>query len=1094
MVNLSETQRDRFDPDIRLRGQQYWSEGRVEFIGFYEGSATFDVEGNQFYEVLIGSDTHRKKFKFSCTCPHFEEGNYCKHLWASILAADNLHIINDILTGTRDDSAEQVNQTAKPHGAQVPIAPVPVESWRDSVSKAQNTVRRLEEIRTYRKTTKATRPTRRFGTYAVDVKRSIERGQVFLHLLAQERLKNGQLGVIKPAELDHTKIEFYEEPSEKDFLWDLLGRTEPVIYGFPGYSSKVDHLFIAPGQADSILRKISTLKKLSLIKIIEFRGQRTIEKQYNPYLYNDAIFNFRLKLTKADKFYVLEGELWCAEEENLTQTKGVGRRLDEVIGTIDHFVFFQESMVRSDLSHYQVWSEALKVKPILIAEEELNSFLDFYFVQPQVPPIELPTNLSWTEVNDLFPRTQLIFSLLKDSGKFSILLKFIYNEQPVRFGSGEFIYLLKEKLKIRRQTAVEIETHGKLRDLNPTPSESPELDGYFEAEDFVIAAEKAMSLGWEVLVHDQKIRLGGEFKIDVSSGVDWFDLQAEFQFGEMQLQLPQLIHALRTGQRTVSLGDGTTGILPTSWFQKFSPMIRMAKATDQGLRLNKVQALFLSASLEDHFKLQSDQRFNSLRTLVNDLRELKPAEADEKLRGELRSYQKQGLSWLALMSEQKMGGILADDMGLGKTIQVLALLSKFYMKKQAKGSPPHGPTLVVAPKSLVFNWIAEAEKFAPHLKFLIYSGTSRQGQLKKLSDHHVIVTTYQTLRIDIETFKAIEFEFLILDEAHQVKNPQSQVSMACRLLKAHRKFALTGTPVENSLMDLFSILAIVTPGLISEVQATRWVKESNSETVGKLARALSPFLLRRMKENVLKDLPEKSEQILYCELSTAERKKYDELKAYYWNQLSGTIEQQGLNKSKIQVLEALLRLRQAACHQGLLNSKLANAGSAKFELVLEQLEQVILDGHKALIFSQFTSLLELFCNELRKRNVTFEYLDGQTQNRAERVRNFQENKSCSVFVLSLKAGGVGLNLTAADYVFILDPWWNPAAESQAIDRSHRIGQDRKVFAYKVIAKDTVEEKILALQKKKKELARAIVSADVSLLSSLQMDDLRELFI
>jgi SNF2 family DNA or RNA helicase len=403
---------------------------------------------------------------------------------------------------------------------------------------------------------------------------------------------------------------------------------------------------------------------------------------------------------------------------------------------------------------------------------------------------------------------------------------------------------------------------------------------------------------------------------------------------------------------------------------------------------------------------------------------------------------------------------------------------------------------VLAPKSLIYNWQAESEKFTTHLKTLIYSGADRHAHTKNFEDYDLLITTYQTLRNDVAHFQNINFDFLILDEAHFVKNSQSQINIAAKTLKARKRFALTGTPVENSLMDLFSILSIVTPGLVSETLAQKWVKQSDQETLSKLAKALHPFILRRTKEQVLKDLPEKSEQVLYCELSEQERRKYDELKAYYWSHLSEKFEQKGLNRSKIEVLEALLRLRQAACHQGLLNqtdTPAANFTSSKFELLLEQLESIIHDGHKVLVFSQFTSLLALLKTELNKKHIPFEYLDGQTQDRAERVQNFQSNPNIPLFLLSLKAGGVGLNLTAADYVFILDPWWNPAAEAQAIDRTHRIGQTKKVFAYKIIAKDTVEEKILDLQKRKKEIAKAIISEDAGLLKSMELEDLRELF-
>ncbi|MFN8944727.1 MAG: DEAD/DEAH box helicase [Pseudobdellovibrionaceae bacterium] len=327
-------------------------------------------------------------------------------------------------------------------------------------------------------------------------------------------------------------------------------------------------------------------------------------------------------------------------------------------------------------------------------------------------------------------------------------------------------------------------------------------------------------------------------------------------------------------------------------------------------------------------------------------------------------------------------------------------------------------------------------------------------------------------------------------ESQNIKNSDSQVSMACRLVKASHVFALTGTPVENSIQDFFSIMNVVLPGLFS---AEKNMMKYASEDVQLLAKAFSPFILRRKKQEVLKDLPSKSEQILYCELSSEEKQKYEELKNYYWGQLKGVIDQQGLNRSKIQVLEALLRLRQASCHIGLLDQTKRDFVSAKFELLLEQIQEIISEGHKVLVFSQFTQLLELFKTQLNRLNLSYHYLDGQTKDRKEIVTDFQMHDDKKIFLLSLKAGGVGLNLTAAEYVFILDPWWNPAVEAQAIDRAHRIGQTKKVFAYKMIAKDTVEEKILKLQETKKDLLENLLSQKKSVLKNMTFEEISEIF-
>ncbi len=1084
MAKLEKHLGNQFSMENKSLGEQLFEKARVKFIGFYEGDASFEIADGGEEAALIGHDPEDKIFHLNCTCQTFSENKNCEHLWAAVLEGDKLNIAADVLKG-------DVQSPASAASPADPFRTVANESWRESVLRAQDNVRRMVDTKLFLKGPAATtQANRRIGIYAIDLQQTQERGQIFLHLLSQERLKNGALGAVKPADLNHSKIELYEDHSERDFLWDLLGRTEALstLSGHSAGRGKVESVFIAPGQADAILRKISASAKLAVNKNPSYRTFALDRTNLNPYRYSDVVLHFQLRLRKSENIYLLEGELSCLTENHEL------RSLQDVLGFTDHFAFLKEEMFRSDLAKHQVWLESLQQGALIIREKELDGFLSFFFSQSQVPPIILPDEISFSEIKDLHPKTQLNFNLIKDSGRFAVVMNFLYGEQSVRLGSGEYIYLLNDRQKIKRLLDVETESFKWLQSMFPFPSEDTEIDGYFESTEFVQVAEKAVAMGWDVLAHDKKVKVGASYRVDISSGVDWFDLQADFKFGDYTLRLPQLIHALRTRQRTVVLGDGTTGILPDAWFQKFVPLIGMAEVSEKGLVLNKIQALFFSASLDEHTKLRADQKFTSLKDLVSRLQNLEPVDADENFSGELRSYQKQGLCWLQLLSEHQIGGVLADDMGLGKTIQVLALLAEVYGSRRSKERSKKRPTLVVAPKSLVFNWKNEAEKFTPELDLLIYTGGDRQNKLRELSEHQVIVTTYQTMRNDIDLFKAIEFEFLILDEAHYVKNPSSQVSLACRNLKARTKFALTGTPVENSLMDLFSILSIVTPGLVSEGQAARWVKESSPEALGKLARALSPFLLRRDKNNVLKDLPEKTEQILYCELSPVEQSRYNELKTFYWAQLNRKIEEKGLAKSKIEVLEALLRLRQAACHQGLLDVRYEHESSAKFELLLDQLEQVVRDGHKALVFSQFTTLLGFFNQELQKRNISYEYLDGQTRDREERVENFQTNSDVSVFVLSLKAGGVGLNLTAADYVFILDPWWNPAAESQAIDRSHRIGQNKKVFAYKIIAKDTIEEKILDMQSKKRAIAKAVVSSDSSLLSSLKMEDLRDLFL
>ena len=440
------------------------------------------------------------------------------------------------------------------------------------------------------------------------------------------------------------------------------------------------------------------------------------------------------------------------------------------------------------------------------------------------------------------------------------------------------------------------------------------------------------------------------------------------------------------------------------------------------------------------------------------------------------------------MTKFQLGGCLADDMGLGKTVQVLAMLVWFY----SQGKKKKGPSLIVMPRSLIYNWTLESQKFSK-LRVLDYSTPDRFDHWEKIDKYHIILTTYAILRNDIEDFSRFNFEYAILDEAQAIKNEGSQVAKASRLINAKFRLAMSGTPVENHLGELWSIFEFINPGFLGSTPLKNLTEINGSDPdepgLKLLSRAISPFILRRTKEQVLKDLPPKTEQTVFCDLSSVQRKKYDELKKYYRASLDSKIKEFGLQKSRMHVLEALLRLRQAACHTALIDSKNEKKHSAKTETLMEQVHEIVSLGHKVLIFSQFTKMLSIVKGFMDKAKIEYEYLDGKTKKRQDKIDRFQNDNNCQVFLISLRAGGVGLNLTAADYCFILDPWWNPAVEAQAVDRMHRIGQKNHVFAYRYIAKNTVEEKILQLQAKKKTLSEGLITANSALIKGLTQKDL-----
>jgi SNF2 family DNA or RNA helicase len=426
-------------------------------------------------------------------------------------------------------------------------------------------------------------------------------------------------------------------------------------------------------------------------------------------------------------------------------------------------------------------------------------------------------------------------------------------------------------------------------------------------------------------------------------------------------------------------------------------------------------------------------------------------------------------------------------MGLGKTVQALALLEERRLAKS-------GASLVVVPRSLLFNWRQEATRFTPAMRVLVHEGRDRTRNAASFAGYDLVLVTYGTLRRDAPLLGETEFDYVILDEAQAIKNSTTETAKASRLLRAKHRLAMSGTPVENRIADLWSLFEFLNPGMLGAARVFKTLGTGEESESGRslIARAVRPFILRRTKEEVAPELPEKLEQTIYVELEPKERKRYDEMRDHYRASLLGRIDKDGIAKSKIQILEALLRLRQAACHSGLLDEKRVSESSSKFDLLIPQLAEIVAEGHKALVFSQFTSLLALLRPQLDREKVVYEYLDGQTRDREERVARFQTDPACGVFLISLKAGGLGLNLTAADYVFLLDPWWNPAVEAQAIDRTHRIGQTRRVFASRLIARDTVEEKVLELQQSKRDLAEAIIGGDSSLIARIRREDLEVL--
>ncbi|PWJ60357.1 helicase-like protein [Dyadobacter jejuensis] len=578
--------------------------------------------------------------------------------------------------------------------------------------------------------------------------------------------------------------------------------------------------------------------------------------------------------------------------------------------------------------------------------------------------------------------------------------------------------------------------------------------------------------------------------ISIQENRDWFDIHAKVIFGDYEISFLELRQYILHEKHEFTLPNGEVAVIPDWWFTKYSELFSFSEngREDHQLRL-KMHHMALVQELSDDNLATTvmSRRLEGLKQFDK----IAPQPIPQRFNGTLRPYQKAGYDWMSFLNQFRLGGCLADDMGLGKTVQTLALL-------QAQKETGHTePSLLIMPTSLLYNWSLEASKFTPDLKVLLYTGTYREKDTSRFSDYDLIITSYGIVRLDIALLQSFRFHYIILDESQAIKNPGSIITKAVKKLNSAHRLILTGTPVENSTMDLWSQMSFVNPGLLGTQRFFKdefqipIEKKNDEEKSKRLYNLIKPFILRRNKVQVATDLPEKVEQITYSEMSPEQEKAYEEAKAYYRNQILEQIERDGMGKSQLTVLQGLSQLRQLANHPKMVQPEYDDR-SGKFEDVLHKIETVISEDHKILVFSQYIKHLNLFREVLDKNHIKYAYLDGSTKDRQQQVEDFQNKPELKLFLISLKAGGLGLNLTAADYVFILDPWWNPAIEAQAVDRAHRIGQDRTVFTYKFITKNTVEEKILALQKSKKQLADGLISSEDGFMKSLTKEDVLNL--
>ena len=1050
-----------FSSQTRARGLDYYRSGSVRIRNGSEWEVKARVRGARQYEVTIA--WHGGALSMTCDCPFFDSTGPCKHLWATILAAEAQGYLNQ---AANRQIREIVYDYAGPEpGGNAPARP---SRWRE----------KLNAIEAFSVVSGEHWPVSREILYLIDAA-SESRG-LTLRLMSREPKQAGGWKMPQALRISRHMLPLLPDPRDREILGLISGAQVDFGYGLPGsYAELSDSYHLLHPLAEAVMPLMAATGRCLL--------QAGAGGEDLPVVWDGGEpWRFSLRWDqRAGGGWLLNGVLRRGQEEM--------NAAEPVVVTADRILFTRTHAARLDDAGGFVWLRHLRRDgPIAASAAELEQFVAAVLEHPRAPDVELPEPAGIEQIACL-PRPRLTIRPPKIHDRQEMLQAELCFEYDGRFAPAHSlsrgIYDAAEHKFRRRDPEAEAAAAVYLERLGVQPPLHGSIPGQtvwrVPPKRLPSVVHGCLEAGWHIEAEGKIFRRPGAMRAEVSSGLDWFELQGEVSYGEVSASLPALLAALRRGETMVRLDDGTYGMLPEQWLRRFGSLAALGDPGRDVVRFGRAQAGLLDALLATQPEIRCDETFARLREQLRTFDGIPPCAQPAGFVGRLRDYQREGLAWMLFLRRFGFGGCLADDMGVGKTAQVLAMLLD--RRAEAGGLP----SLVVVPRSLVFNWKQEAERFTPQLRLLDYTGAARSIHDFKQCD--LVVTTYGTLRRDAVLFADVEFDYAVLDEAQAIKNAATESAKAVRLLRARHRLALSGTPVENHLGELWSLFEFLNPGMLGAASVFKLTgagaRNPDEETRRLLAHALRPFFLRRTKEQVARELPAKSEQTIFCEMDADERRRYDELRAYYRNALLSRIESDGLAKSKIQVLEALLRLRQAACHPGLLDERHRDDSSAKLEVLLTHLIEVTAEGHKALVFSQFTSLLAIVRRRLDEQQIAYEYLDGQTRDRQQRVERFQNDPGCSLFLISLKAGGLGLNLTAAEYIFLLDPWWNPAVEAQAIDRAHRIGQTRPVFAYRLIARDTVEEKVLQLQSSKRDLAAAIISQDNSVIRNLQREDL-----
>ncbi|MBB2150315.1 DEAD/DEAH box helicase [Pedobacter gandavensis] len=914
----------------------------------------------------------------------------------------------------------------------------------------------------------------------------------------------------------HTASEFAAHLTEKDFkLIKILDETEqdfiikkyhkkpirPVEF-FSKFFNEKFYENVRPKIEKKLAEALELIKKDGALYMMDSDGwpaERKIELAAEP---ATVLFHFRRNAMETRYFPTIKYQGmridFMFQEAQVVSNQPAWLLLNDVL------YFFEQDIEGKKLMPF------LNKRYITIPKSAEGAYFE-KFVAPLIEKYHVYAE-GFDIKTEKHEPTPVIKVIYVDAGISQLQLYFRYDTHAFAMGNEKKITVHIEKeednyifTRIKRDATWEKQkfnflTSLGLKKVNPLdhnlelPAHAEENQSYAVLNWVNEHIEQLKAEGFEI-EQDQSAKkfqfASNKIDFEIKEDNDWFDINAIVYFGSHPIPFIALKQHILHKKREFTLPDGSIAIIPEKWFSQYGSLFSLSDGGKE-LKLKKHHIGLINELAEDGIASVTLSR--KLQRL-NDFENIEDTKMPVHFKGDLRSYQKAGYNWFSFLREYNFGGCLADDMGLGKTIQTLAMLQK--IKEEDEEQSTKSTSLIIMPTSLIYNWLNEAKKFTPKLKIHAHTGSSRNKDISQFAKYDIIITTYGITRVDIDLLKDYYFNYIILDESQNIKNPSSKSFKAVKALKSRHKLILSGTPVENSVSDLWTQLTFLNPGLLGTqtffneeyVQAIE--KRKDEEKARKLQAIIKPFVLRRTKEQVASELPAKTEQVIYCDMSEDQAAYYEKTKSAYRNDLLSSMDDGTYAKKQVQLLQGLTALRQLANHPVMIDETYTS-DSGKFENVIHTLDNVLKGGHKILIFSQFVKHLNIFKQYFEKEEIPFSYLDGATKNRGEIVAEFQENTELKVFLISIKAGGVGLNLTQADYVFILDPWWNPAVEQQAIDRTHRIGQEKKVFIYKFIAKDTVEEKILALQNRKKRLASSLITTEESFFKSLSKEDIKEI--